>query len=181
MKDWIFVTSSRNKRLEAERILGTRIAQKKLDLPEIQSLDLEAVITEKAQSAYEKLNHVPIIVEDTALFIHAWKGLPGPLIRWFDEAVGSEGICAMLDGFSDRSATAKTMVAAHDGTLRLFSGEIDGRIADAPRGSNGFGWDKIFIPAGDSRTFAEMSPQEKDAISMRRNAFEGLADSLRDA
>lgn len=178
MKDWIFVTSSSDKASEAERILGRTLVQKRLDLPEIQSLDLEEVITQKAQLAYETLNRVPVIVEDTGLFIKAWNGLPGPLIRWFEASVGLEGICTMLSGFSDRTATAKTLVAAHDGSLRIFSGEVDGNIAGSPSEKSGFGWDRIFIPAGETRTFAEMSPHEKDAISMRRRAFERLAESL---
>ena len=175
MRDWIFVTSSRPKVVEAERILGRPLIQHHLDLPEIQALDLETVIAAKAQLAYDTLGHVPIIVEDTGLFIDCWKGLPGALIRWFEETVGTAGICSMLDCFGDRSARAQTIVAAFDGSLQMFSGEVRGQIAPAPRGAQGFGWDTIFIPEGESRTFAEMTSEEKDRLSMRRKAFVDFA------
>jgi len=57
-------------------------------------------------------------------------------------------------------------------------GEVAGAIAPAPRGSAGFGWDVIFVPEGGSRTFAEMSPAEKDRVSHRRRAWDALAARL---
>ena len=176
MREWTFVTSSKAKLVEAERILGRRLIQQDLDLPEIQALDLETVIAAKAQLASDALGGVPIIVEDTGLFIECWKGLPGALIRWFEETVGVAGICSMLEGFADRSARAQTIVAAYDGSLEMFSGEVRGQIARAPRGDRGFGWDTIFIPDGETRTFAEMTPEEKDRLSMRRKAFRDFAE-----
>ena len=59
----------------------------------------------------------------------------------------------------------------------MFSGEVRGQIARAPRGDRGFGWDTIFIPDGETRTFAEMTPEEKDRLSMRRKAFRDFAES----
>ena len=179
MRDWVFVTSSREKLVEAERILGRHLIQHDLDLPEVQALDLETVIAQKAQLAYGALGGAPVIVEDTGLFIKCWKGLPGALIRWFEETVGPAGICSMLEGFSDRSARAQTIVAAYDGSLQLFSGEVRGQIAKAPRGDHGFGFDKIFIPDGETRTFGEMTAEEKDLLSMRRKAFIDFASAER--
>jgi non-canonical purine NTP pyrophosphatase (RdgB/HAM1 family) len=177
MRDWVFVTSSREKVAEAERILGCSLTHHKIDLPEIQSLQLEEVIEHKARAAYEVLSHRPVLVEDTALFIESWHGLPGALIRWFMQTVGPAGICSMLDGYEDRRARAQTMVATFDGSIRHFSGEISGHIADSPRGDQGFGWDTIFIPDGESRTFAEMSSFEKDELSMRMKAFRNFAQA----
>ncbi len=177
MRDWVFVTSSREKVVEAERILGIKLLHENLNVPEIQSLKLEEVIAKKAELAYDMLGHRPVIVEDTALFIAAWKGLPGTLIRWFEETVGPAGICLMLQGFPERSARAHTMVAAYDGSLRIFSGEVSGQIVDSPRGEYGFGWDKIFAPDGETRTFGEMAPHEKDQLSMRMKALQDFADA----
>jgi non-canonical purine NTP pyrophosphatase (RdgB/HAM1 family) len=176
----VFVTSSPQKVSEAERILGRKLLHENLDLPEIQSLRLEKVIEQKARTAYDRLGQRPVIVEDTALFIDCWNGLPGPLIRWFEETVGPAGICLMLDGFKDRRARAQTIIAAYDGSIRLFSGEVKGEIADSPRGDQGFGWDRIFIPEEESRTFGEMSPSEKDQLSMRMKAFQDFAQAERD-
>jgi non-canonical purine NTP pyrophosphatase (RdgB/HAM1 family) len=179
MREWVFVTSSRPKFAEAERILGRRLIQHYLDLPEVQALDLETVIASKAQLAYKALGGAPVIVEDTGLFIDCWKGLPGALVRWFEETVGPGGICAMLEGFANRRARAQTIVAAYDGSLEMFSGEVQGQIALAPRGDQGFGWDTIFIPDGEIRTFGEMTSEEKDLLSMRKKAFLDFASAER--
>ena len=82
----------------------------------------------------------------------------------------------MMHEFSDRRALAKTVIATYDGqTLpRIFVGEVEGSIATAPAGTGGFGWDNIFIPKGAEKTFAEMSPEEKDTYSMRRQALENM-------
>ena len=80
----------------------------------------------------------------------------------------------MLKNFPDRRARAKTVIATYDGqsSPRIFVGGVDGSIASAPRGTEGFGWDDIFIPIGTKKTFAEMPPEEKDCYSMRRQALE---------
>jgi len=180
MDELIFVTGSRNKILEAERILKRPLQSKDLDLPEIQSIKVEDVVAHKARLAYESVGRTPVIVEDTGVFIDGWNGLPGALIRWFLETVGTAGICSMLDNFPDRNARAQTIVAKYDGTLKSYSGEVIGQIASRPRGDNGFGWDTIFIPQGETRTFAEMESFEKDRFSMRRIAFEKFAIDERD-
>ncbi len=167
-------TSNANKVREIQAILNTPVEQVEIDLSEIQSIDVEAVIEHKAREAYLRLGR-PVLVEDTGLSIHAWNGLPGALVRWFLKAVGPAGICRMLDRFTDRSATAKTCLGLLDGAqVQVFTGQIHGFIATEPRGEHGFGWDAIFIPAGFEKTFAEMSPEEKAAISMRRKAVDLL-------
>jgi non-canonical purine NTP pyrophosphatase (RdgB/HAM1 family) len=150
-----------------------------LDLPEIQSLDLTAVIAKKAEMAYMNSDGASVLVEDTGLYVDCWNGLPGPLVRWFEETVGPAGICCMLSSFPHRAARAQTLVATFDGSLRVFSGEIRGTIADSPRGEHGFGWDTIFVPEGEVRTLAEMDPWEKDSISMRSKAFRNFAAAER--
>lgn len=80
----------------------------------------------------------------------------------------------MLHEFQNRRAWAKTAVATYDGQLQIFPGEIHGRIASTPTGEGGFGWDKIFVPEGAVKTFAEMRPSEKDSYSMRRLALEAM-------
>jgi non-canonical purine NTP pyrophosphatase (RdgB/HAM1 family) len=169
-----FVTQSANKVAEAERILHVQLQHAMLDLPEVQAVNIEEVITEKARYAYEALGRQPIVVEDTGLFIEAWNGLPGALAKWFVQHVGDTGICTMLDGFASRRAWATTVVATYDDQIHLFTGKVQGRIALAPAGENGFGWDRIFIPDGVAKTFAEMTASEKDVYSMRSLAFEAM-------
>ena len=173
-----FVTQSLDKVDEAKRILGIELQHYDLDLPEIQAVEIEKVVVHKVKFASEALGRIPVMVEDTGLFIEAWNGLPGALIKWFLKSVGNVGICSMMHDFPNRRAWAKTVVATYDGDLNTFTGETRGQIAFAPMGENGFGWDKIFIPDGSNKTFGEMSPLEKDSYSMRRLAFEAMKHHL---
>jgi XTP/dITP diphosphohydrolase len=82
-----------------------------------------------------------------------------------------------LQGASDRSARFRTVVALAraDGPVHEFAGAVQGHIAEAARGTAGFGYDPVFVPAeGDGRTFAEMSGAEKNQISHRARAVQGL-------
>ncbi|MDP3785453.1 MAG: RdgB/HAM1 family non-canonical purine NTP pyrophosphatase, partial [bacterium] len=171
-----FVTSNKNKLKEFEKILGIRPEQIEIDLEEIQEIEVEKVVEHKVLEAYEKVGK-PVIVEDTGLYIEAWKGFPGALAKWVGKTIGFENIPTMLQG--DRSAYAKTIIGYYDGNhLELFEGKIAGRIPEGARGEYGFGWDSIFIPEGRERTFAEIAVDEKNAISMRRLALEKLKSFL---
>lgn len=172
-----FATGNENKLREAREILGISVEQFKIDLDEIQSVSVEEVVVHKARQAYE-IAGKPVLIEDTGLEILAWNGLPGALIKWFDTSVGNDGIIQMLSGFTDRSAKATSCFAYFDGsTLHKGIGSIDGSIAIEPTGTNGFGWDPIFIPSGSAKTFAQMSPEEKNSLSMRALALKDLINS----
>jgi len=175
---YIFVTHSEGKVSEAEMILGAKLTHYSLDLPEVQAVEVEEVVSLKAQLAYRRLENQPVITEDTGLYFESWNGLPGALIKWFIKTVGPEGICRMLEPFPNRRAFAKTAVATYDGELRIFTGTVNGRIAIQPAGSRGFGWDSIFIPNSAAKTFAEMTLSEKNHYSMRRIAFEEMRSYL---
>jgi non-canonical purine NTP pyrophosphatase (RdgB/HAM1 family) len=170
-----FVTGNPNKVREAGEILGVALEQVILpDLHEIQTHELDDIIQDKAQQAYEAVT-APVLVEDSGLLFSAWNGLPGALVKWFETTVGCDGLLKMLEPFDDRTAFALCYVGYHDGKdIKIARGRVKGRIADRLRGSNGFGWDTLFIPDGHDRTFAEMTAQEKNAISHRRLAFEAL-------
>ena len=176
MPEIILITQSADKVEEFSRLLGRAVSHRHLDLPEIQSLDPAEVAAHKAGAAFDILSGGPVMVEDTGLAVRAWNGLPGALIKWFLRGVGPEGLCRMaaaLEGGAE--AVAETAIAVCDGGgVRVFSGKVEGVIAPRPSGSGGFGWDSVFKPAGEARTFAEMSPEEKDAYSMRRLALENL-------
>ena len=79
----------------------------------------------------------------------------------------------------DRRASVSTCIAYCEGSdVQLFEGTIQGTVSKEIRGGNGFGYDPIFIPDGQSRTYAEMTPQEKNTISMRSIALAKLRDFL---
>ena len=170
MMELLFATSNEHKAKAVQLILGWPVQHIKLDLAEIQALDVKEVIGQKAQEAYRLIGQ-PVLVEDTSLSIHAWHGLPGALIRWFLETVGNEGICKMLEGYTQREASAETWIGYFDGaTVKVFSGMIEGHIASQPRGQRGFGWDPIFVPHGWDKSLAEFSGEEEGFVSMRTQA-----------
>ncbi|HEY6930374.1 MAG TPA: non-canonical purine NTP pyrophosphatase [Thermoanaerobaculia bacterium] len=173
----VFVTGRPEKAAEAGR-LGYQLESIPLDLAELQALDPGDVVEAKARAAYERLSR-PVIVEDSGLEIHVWHRFPGALVKWLERSAGVEALARMLDPFGQRSATATCVVAYYDGAdLISGRGEVTGSIAAAPRGSGGFGWDSVFVPEGNSRTFAEMSGEEKDRVSHRRRAWDSLASKL---
>jgi XTP/dITP diphosphohydrolase len=147
----------------------------KLDLKEIQSLDLEEVVKDKAERAYEIVKF-PVLVEDVSLTFKELKSLPGPLIKWFLETLGNEGICKLASNFKSREALAEVKFAVRDEKgVHTFTGSMAGAIADKPRGKTGFGWDPIFIPQGYTKTWAEMTDNEREKTSMRKIALGQLS------
>jgi non-canonical purine NTP pyrophosphatase (RdgB/HAM1 family) len=175
----LFVTTRREKAEEARR-LGFAVEPRSIDLPEPQSLDPLEVAIHKARAAWEQVRR-PVVVEDSGLSMTAWGGFPGALVKWLERSAGLERIARMLDSFSDRRAIARCALCYFDGE-RLVSavGEVAGSIAAAPRGTDGFGWDALFIPDGSAMTFAQMRPEEKDSVSHRGRAWAALSEKLRD-
>ncbi len=173
-KKLTFVTGNPDKLREASEILGVPLKQAAVDLEELQTINVEDLIIHKAEEAYRKLR-CPVIVEDTGLVFLAWNGLPGALIKWFQKTVDNAGIVKMLESETDRRALAQCFAACHDGhRITVVKGELAGTIANAVRGENGFGWDRIFIPDGHTRTFGEMTAIEKNSFSHRKIAFDNL-------
>ena len=174
----LFATTNINKIREAEEILGVEIEGVKLEIDEIQTLDPEKAVKEKAKRAYEQFGK-PILVEDASLFFSAWNGLPGVYIDSFLESVDNEGLIKMLRHEKNHRAKAVVCLAIYNGkNCKVYKGEIKGKISSSPKGKSGFGWDPIFVPAGYNKTFAEMGIQEKNKISMRKLALEKLKKDL---
>ncbi|MDD4531241.1 MAG: RdgB/HAM1 family non-canonical purine NTP pyrophosphatase [Candidatus Pacebacteria bacterium] len=168
----IFVTGNHQKLKEFEEILGVKLNHSDLDLEEIQSVSVEEVAGYKARQAYNFLKE-PVIVEDTGLCFEGLNGLPGALIKHFVKKLSLDKICSLLG--EDRKARAVTCICYFDGEeIKTFVGETEGDIADKPRGTNGFGWDPIFIPEGYEKTFAELSDEEKTSKFMRKEAIKKL-------
>lgn len=179
-----FVSGNKDKHREYCDLLG--ISDLKLSLipvTEPQSLNVHLLVERKIESVRVQIpGEVPFFVEHTALSIDAWKGLPGGLTPLFMNTVGNDGICKMMTAYKgvDKGARAKVVIGYFhfDSGMLLFEGEVTGRIAEKPRGSNNFGWDPIFIPDGDDRTYGEMSLAEKNETSMRKAASVKLVSYL---
>jgi len=179
LDDLVFVTSNLDKLREAEAVLGRTLEHSRVELPELQTLDLVEAVRGKASAAWKRLGR-PVLVEDTGLELAGLGGFPGPLVRWLLASVGPEGICRIANCFEDPRATARCLVCATDGSREVFGeGVVEGTVAPSPRGEGGFGWDTAFVPAdGDGRSYGEMSDEEKNRISHRHKAFVALRDAL---
>lgn len=174
MKTITFITGNAGKAKYLSDYFHLPIEHKKLDLTEIQSLDLFEVVEDKVRRAYEIVK-APVLVEDVSLTFLSMNSLPGPLIKWFYESLGNDGLSKLLNMYESRDALAEVIFAFCDEHgVKVFSGKMEGSIAHEPCGDAGFGWDPIFIPKGYSKTWAEMNDNEKHETSMRKIALEKL-------
>lgn len=174
-----FITGNANKAAQLSKYLGISVDHHKVDLTEIQSLDLEEVIGHKLKEAYSIIKS-PVLVDDASVVILAFGKLPGPFIKYFLDELKTEGICKMLFAFTDKRVTGTVGIGYYDGNeMKIFTGVIEGMISDGPKGDGGFGWDSIFIPNGYSQTRAEMNEADYDATSPRKFAIEKLEKYLK--
>lgn len=175
----ILVSTNPNKGIEAERILGVPLLRVSIALPEIQASTVEEITRYKLEVARTK-GYGRLIVEDVSLGFDELGNFPGPYVRWLLEAAGGTGLAVIAYAMRNRSARAQCCVAYWNGSEgRIFHGETSGEILVEPRGEQKFGWDAWFQPAGTTKTFAEMAPEEKDAHSHRGKAYRKLAEHLR--
>lgn len=174
-----FVTSNEHKLREAKAFLPN-IFMLELRLSEIQSLDAREVLAWKV-SQIENLIDLPFIVEDTSLFLECFSyKAPGPLVKFFLEAFSLHDLYYWASLKNKFKAKAVTLIAFKKKGFRIkiFKGETRGLLVK-PTCSSAFGWDPIFMPEGCSKTFAEMSREEKNLVSMRGKAFEKLTIFLK--
>jgi len=170
LSDLVVVTTSKDKLADINQILGTNHKVSKIDIPEIQSLDLDEVIREKAKAAYKIIKR-PILVEDVSLEIKELKGLPGTFVKFFLSTLGTEGTVALI-GNKKTGTKVTAAVAIYDGRqLKVFKGKVYGTLSPKNKGPYGFGFDKVFIPNGHNQTFAQMKPELKNKISHRAQAL----------
>ena len=145
----------------------------------------EANAVKKAIETARATGHT-VFADDSGLEVFSLSGEPGVRSARYagPDATDMDRMLKLLDeldGFPDRDArfVCVIAVAEPDGIVSTAEGEVRGRIAAAPRGYKGFGYDPIFIPDGQQRTFAEMDAVEKDSMSHRRNALnKAIADGL---
>jgi len=177
-----FVTSNSHKFAEAERILkgfGVIIRHEKLSCPEIRGEDTADIAKASAGSLRERIAP-PFFVEDSGLFVKSLNGFPGAYSAWAFKKLGDRGLIRLMEGAADRSAEFRSSVALFDGKkVVVFNGAVRGAISPLPRGNGGFGYDPVFVPDGSVRAFAEMSAEEKDAFSHRRESLEKMALHMR--
>ncbi len=186
----VFATANAHKVTELQAIAGP--AYEILSLADIGCTDeipedgdtLEENALLKARYVLERYG-LPCFGEDTGLEVRALSMAPGVYSARYaglqkDPAANMSKLLGELAAHNDRSARFRTCIALADGRQeRLFEGIVEGRIAKAPAGSGGFGYDPVFIPDGYEETFAQLPPEIKNGISHRARATSALIDYLR--
>lgn len=179
-----FVTRNKGKFREVETLAkqyGIIVEQLEIDKLEIQANDIRDVALYAARYVFEKIGrNKNIVVEDAGLFINALRGFPGPYSSYVYKTIGINGILKLMDNIKDRSAFFKAVVVFESPQFgeKVFEGIVHGKIALKAKGSMGFGFDPIFIPEGSTKTFAEMSIEEKNKFSHRAIAFKRFFEWL---
>jgi inosine triphosphate pyrophosphatase len=172
-----YITGNPKKAEYLESYLGHHIEYKKVELDEIQSLDLREILEHKVRQAYAEVKG-PVIVEDTSLEFKAFGRLPGPFIRFFVEEMDYQDICNLLIN-RNRNAVARCMYAYFDGEREeYFEGVLEGSIAEEPAGDAGFGFDPIFIPHGYMVTKASLDEESYKRVYMTLKPIAQLKEFL---
>ena len=143
-----------------------------LEKYEIRSESIEEIARAAAKTAFDLLQK-PVVVDDTGFFIDALNGFPGSYAGIVLNFIGYEGILRLMTENEVRASKFMTAVGYYDGQqLESFVGTMSGVVARKPAGEDGFGYDPIFVPHGFTKTYAELSFDEKVSISHRTKAFE---------
>ena len=179
-----FATGNINKFNEARSILSTygfAVAMLRVKGDEIQSDSLKEIAQTSAVNAFKR-SRLPIFVEDAGLFIDALSGFPGPYAAYVYKTIHNSGILRLMENVADRRARFQSVIAYCDETLcepECFDGESKGEITTTERkqqGKSAFGFDPIFQPVGSSKSFAEMTIEEKNGFSHRAMAIRKFAE-----
>ncbi|MGA1820621.1 MAG: XTP/dITP diphosphatase [Thermoplasmatota archaeon] len=161
--------------------LGIEVTLLDREFVETQSDSLDEVIL-NGMEILEKEGGIEgaFIKDDSGLFIDSLSGFPGVYSSYVHRSIGNRGILKLMEGRTDRRASFRTAIGLYlpgEG-VSLFRGECKGVLSLEERGKQGFGYDPIFVPEGEERTFAEMSVEEKNSISHRIRAIKGLVEFL---
>ena len=185
----IFATNNAHKLSEVQAVLGDsfelvtpRMCGVEEDIPET-AATLEGNASQKSHYLYEKTG-LDCFADDTGLEVEALGGEPGVHSARYatdghDFAANNRLLLKNLEGKENRRARFRTVISLIEGgEEHLFEGIVEGHIIDHESGSEGFGYDPLFVPEGYDCTFAEMSGDEKNAISHRGRAVRKLVAYL---
>ena len=188
----IFATNNKHKVEEIQAAIGKKISIRALkdvgidiDIPEPHAT-LEENALEKSRTIHQ-LTHINCFSEDTGLEVESLNGEPGVKSARYagDEKNFHNNIVKLLkklEGQHNRNARFRTVISLiWDNSTFFFEGVCEGRIISSERGSNGFGYDPVFVPDGSEKTFAEMNLDEKNAFSHRKKAADKLVSFLQNA
>jgi len=194
----VIATHNPGKLREIAELVGplgiTCVSAKDLDLPEPEEIGNTFVDNAdlKAREAAD-LSGLPALADDSGLCVDALQGSPGIFsARWAEDEEGNRDWMRAMErvwreieaagpdaGHDAHFACALAIAWPNDGQVENFEGRVDGTLTWPPRGTNGFGYDPIFIANGREVTFGEMDPAEKHSISHRADAFRKLVKALK--
>ena len=187
--DLLFATSNKNKVLEIKKVLPKEFNIKSLDdigfceeIPENENT-IEGNAIFKANYMYKKYN-LNVFADDTGLEVDSLNGKPGVhSARYAGISKNSRDninkLLKKLKNKKNRKARFKTVIALIlNSKIHTFEGVVEGIITKKPKGENGFGYDPVFIPSGYTKTFGELSLEEKNSISHRSLAMNKLIDFI---
>lgn len=181
MRSLRFVSSNPHKIDEAKGILasvGVDVIPLSIKIDEIQSEDVNKLVKDKLIKAFNAIGR-PLFVEHTGLYVEGLNGLPAGLTQIFWDRLQADNFASLVNSLPKSSVIAKTMVGYCDGRkLHFFEGSINGTVPPTPIGDRQFQWDCVFIPDGETKSFAELGSR-KNEISMRRVALDKLAEFLK--
>jgi XTP/dITP diphosphohydrolase len=190
MRKLIFATNNAHKLGEVQALLGDDFELVTLrecgiteDIPETAET-LEGNALQKARYVYSKTG-LDCFADDTGLEVDALGGAPGVHSARYatdghDFAANNRLLLKNLEGVKERTARFRTVIALiMDGVEYTFEGRVEGVIATEESGSEGFGYDPLFVPSGEIITFAQMSAEAKNAISHRGRAVAELVKFLK--
>jgi len=176
-----FLTGNKHKVLEVKEVARKYdicIVQESIGKLEIQAKDIAEIAWYAAVNYYLHYRK-PVLVEDAGLFIKSLNGFPGPYSSYAFKTIGFNGILRLMKGIDDREAYFESVVViVYEPYIIIERARVYGEISRAPRGKKGFGFDPIFIPQGEKRTFAEMDVAEKNMYSHRAKAVSRAFEKL---
>jgi XTP/dITP diphosphohydrolase len=189
MNKIIFASNNINKVIEIRKILDGKYeiltlkeAGLEIEIPEPHdTMELNAL--EKARTIFN-LKGTTCFAEDSGLEVDALGGEPGVLSARYagthgDDEKNIEKLLNKMQGVENRKARFRTVISLiENGENKFFVGICEGTLAYQQRGNNGFGYDPIFIPMGYDKTFAESTPEEKNAVSHRKKAMKQMIEYL---
>lgn len=190
VRELVFATNNAHKLSEVQHLLGNKfhlLSLKDIRLEEEIPEDydtLEQNAVQKARYIFDK-THMNCFADDTGLEVEALNGRPGVFsARYAGEGKNPKDnikkLLKELEGVTNRKARFRTVVALIiENKEYLFEGIVNGQIIETERGTDGFGYDPVFLPDGYSETFAEMNLNQKNLISHRARAVGKLVDFLK--
>jgi len=185
-----FITGNLHKFKEVSEIFNKsnlnqkyKLFHSNLESIEIQTDNLRDVAVFKIKSVKDKLNE-SCFVEDAGFFVdEPLNGFPGVYSAYIHKTIGNKGILKLIGEASKTCAHFESVIALYFkpiNEIKIFKGEVSGKIAKKMRGNHGFGFDPIFLPdTFPDKTFSEISIEEKNKLSHRSQAFNKLVDFLK--